>query len=148
MHTTDARSAPHYPPTLKNVNVAFTADPISMFRRVTMPGKIVANIVKFCNVRLSGDTTVKDKTNRLTTEGEIMRVFGYMGAIAQNQQCTMEQLFQTERHDDSFMPAMALGQYGMGIKRLKKLLSMIWMYWEVDESDLDKTDPARYHNVS
>ena len=32
----------------------------------------------------------------------------------------------------------------MGKNRLNKLLTLIWQYWEVDESDLDKGNPWRY----
>eukprot|EP00966_Prymnesium_polylepis_P066706 1548801-Prymnesium_polylepis.1 len=42
------------------------------------------------------------------------------------------------------MPAYALGQYGMGINRFKKLLGLLWQYWHVDFSDIDKTDPAAF----
>eukprot|EP00966_Prymnesium_polylepis_P336390 7391559-Prymnesium_polylepis.1 len=42
------------------------------------------------------------------------------------------------------MPPFALGQYGMGVNRYKKLKSLIGLYWNTDESDLETGAPDRY----
>eukprot|EP00966_Prymnesium_polylepis_P159533 3686970-Prymnesium_polylepis.1 len=61
------------------------------------------------NERLSGDTTSRDTLNRYTTEGEVWRLLGYIGAIAQNQQVPFSKLWEIDADESSFMPAYALG---------------------------------------
>lgn len=143
-HVTDRRTETRYPATLKSVSVSLTGTPLSMFKKVAMPAKMVAKMVTFINQRLSGITHGARTGNRYTTEGEVFRALGVILAVAQNQQIPMEKLWSLEAGEDDVAPAMALGRFGMGLNRFKLIKSLMWQYWNVDESDLDNTDPSRY----
>ena len=143
-HVTDRRTEARYPATLKGVDVSLTGTPLAMFRKVAMPKNMVAKMVKFINMRLSGITHGCRTGHRYTTEGEVYRLLGYMLAVAQHQHITVEKLWSLEAGEDDVAPAMALGRYGMGVNRFKLLKSLMWQYWDVDQSNLDKADPSRY----
>eukprot|EP00966_Prymnesium_polylepis_P142104 3281619-Prymnesium_polylepis.1 len=115
-----------------------------MFTKACMPPEMLCKMVKFCNQRLSGVCKKGDNLNRYTTMGEIVRLLGYMGTVAQNQHLPRRRLWEVKQQEEDIAAPMNLGQYGMGVNRFEKLLNLIWQYWEYDENNLDKSDPSRY----
>ena len=136
---TKEREMPHL-----KIDPGTVTDMTSMYINATCVMPIVEKQVYFMNQRLSGVVTVQDKTNRYTTAGELLRVRGYMGALANHPHLTREEAFRTAPLPHDIFDPPNLGKYGLSKNRLSKLLSLMWKYWEVDESDLNKNYQWRY----
>jgi hypothetical protein len=139
----DARTEPRNLPTLK-VDPKCVPDMMSMYLNVTLVRPIIEGQIKFINMRLSGVVTAMDKTNRFTTMGEMLRLRGLIGTAAIHRQCSRDELWRNKALDNDIFAPPDIGRFGLSKNRANKLLSLMWLFWNPDESDLDKTSRWRY----
>lgn len=130
-------------PTLK-IAPETVASVTAMYLNATMVSTILDKQLAYVNQRLSGVVTTQDKTNRFTTKGELLRVRGAILTIALHQQVSRDELFRAAPCENDIFGAPNLGKYGLSKNRLNKLLSLLWKFYEPDESDIDVENEWRY----
>ena len=141
----EQRPGTRYRASIKACDPVITKTPEAMFLRVAFPPPVRGKMLKFLNARLSGVTTKKDPyTNAFCTEGELVLWIGITLQRCLNPQLDEPELWSQTPDPDRAGPPFNIGRYGMARNRYRHLKSLIWQYWEVDESDLEAGNPFRY----
>lgn len=66
----------------------------------------------------------------------------YMVTLAINKGVPLDQAWSREMK--GIVPALAMGQFGMGIKRFNLLRKLMAQCFDLEEEGMDETDPYRY----
>ena len=82
--TVDQRTEDFVEPKLNRANNTINT-PYKMWQNAALPMNLVSKMVTYFNQRL--DASKDDYYNRKTSAGEIIRFFGYMGALAIEKGC-------------------------------------------------------------
>ena len=139
----DTRTAERFKPTMK-IPLESIPDIYACYINSAQCMNILLKQMKFINQRLSGIVTARDQTNKHTTIGELLRIKGAVLVYALHQHCDRDELYRDKPSEFDIFGPPALGRFGTGKNRANKLLSLIWQYWEFDESDLDRDNRWRY----
>ena len=81
---------------------------------------------------------------RPTSEGEVLKFWGYMVCISLYPSVPVEEMWRIKRQPGDLFSPPAIGRHGMHKSRFKKLRELSALMFAVDESELDETDPWRY----
>ena len=116
-----------------------------MFRRVTLPPKLVAHELKYYNQRLTGNPNVPDTYNYPTTEGELMRFKGYMGSLSLHPGVPVDEMWADTPKLHDHLPPPSMGRHGMIKSRFKALKAVHGELYNVnDEVEINDSDPWRF----
>mmetsp|Transcript_49491 Transcript_49491/g.123045 ORF Transcript_49491/g.123045 Transcript_49491/m.123045 type:complete len:729 (+) Transcript_49491:264-2450(+) len=113
---------------------------------LALPMAFADDCTKWFNQRLPGGSSENEKSpwKAKTTKGEILRFWGYMGAIALCPGESVEAMWRSVRQPGDIFPPPALGVHGLTKNRFEKLRHLQGMMFDVDETGLDPTDSYRY----
>lgn len=114
-----------------------------MLFHVALPSNLVEFLVDCVNDRLTGDANSGPR-KRQTTAGEVVRFFGYMGALTLNQEETLDRMWRVNPADGDIFGPPAMGKHGMTLTRFEALRAALSKPFRLSEEDLDPTDAHRY----
>ena len=98
-------------------------------------------VAGWMNQRLPGG---KGPVVEKTTVGEVVRLWGYMGALAKNPGLPVKRMWQDAPRAGDLMPPPNMRSHGMVKNRFNKLVELHGLMFNLDEGDLDQNDPWRY----
>ncbi|KAL1522822.1 hypothetical protein AB1Y20_017791 [Prymnesium parvum] len=110
---------------------------------LAIPDNLVDFLLDCVNDRLTGDKS-KGARLRSCTKGEILRFFGYMGAITLNQEEPVDRMWRKEHMPGDVCGPPAMGRHGMSKDRFDAIRAALSKPFRLDESGLDPTDGHRY----
>ena len=115
---------------------------VKMLFNVALPRTLSRSCVDWFNQRLSGKDHLP--ANKKTTEGEVLRSWGYYGAACLVPGVPISKLWKRTPAAGTIHPAMNFGKHGMTKNRLATLKGLQGQMFNKDESDLNPKDPWRY----
>ena len=114
--------------------------PYKMWRNAMLPPKLLSNCVAFANLRLDGKT----HENRKTTDGEMIRFFCSMGALAMMPGVPLEKCWQQVPGPKQLFPPLSFGAHGLGKTRFTKLMALCGHLYPINQAELDVDNPWRF----
>lgn len=122
-----------------------TASLVTLLFNFGIPRNLTGKMVGWLNQRVGTAPADSKKIKRQTTEGEVLRYWGYCGAACLAPGVPMKRLWARKRSDPMMIvPPLAFGEHGMTRNRFKHLTKYIAMFFDVGEADLKPDDPWRY----
>lgn len=82
--------------------------------------------------------------DRKTTRGEVVKMWGYLVALALNPSVPVADAFATKSQPGDLYTPLCMGRHGMHKNRLRRLEGLQAMMFTRDEDELDENDPWRY----
>lgn len=98
--------------------------------------------VSWFNERLDGQTD--GNFRRKTTLGEVVKFWGYLGALALYPGEAVDHMWRKTMVPGDILPPPSMGIHGMSKNRFMKLRSLQGEMYTKDELELDPADPWRY----
>lgn len=107
-----------------------------------LPMNLARSCAQWFNERLPGDSNHDLK--KQTSAGEIVKFWGYMGAIALQPGTPVDHMWRSKPYVGDIGPPPNMGRHGMHKNRFKKLRSLHRFFYAKDEEGLSPTNPFRY----
>ena len=96
----------------------------------------------FFNERLTEDG--RGDWDRKTTRGEVVKMWGYLVALAFNPSAPVADAWATKSQPGDLFTPLQMGRHGMHKNRFRRLEMLQGTMFTKDEDELDENDPWRY----